>query len=46
MSHTLFESYEINEITLKNRIIMVPMTRVRSGNKGKIPTELTAIYYA
>jgi N-ethylmaleimide reductase len=41
----LFNSYNLNGITLKNRIVMPPMTRSRSA-KGEVATALMAEYYA
>jgi len=46
MTHKLFSEYELNEnITLKNRIVMAPMTRCRAG-QGDVPNSLMAAYYA
>jgi len=45
MPHKLFEPYELKNLPLKNRIIMAPMTRCRSG-EGDSPTPLMAEYYA
>jgi len=41
----LFEPYYLENIHLKNRVVMPPMTRSRAG-KGDVPTELMAEYYA
>src|SRR5471030_1398559 len=41
---TLFSSYKLGPLELKNRIVMAPMTRNRAG-KGNEPTALNAIYY-
>lgn len=43
---TLFDALQVGEITLKNRIIMAPLTRLRSQQPGNIPTKLNAEYYA
>jgi N-ethylmaleimide reductase len=43
---TLFESLRVGDLMLPNRIIMAPLTRMRSGQPGNIPTELNATYYA
>jgi len=43
---SLFESLRVGDITLPNRIIMAPLTRMRSKQPGNIPTELNATYYA
>lgn len=46
MSDTiLFQSYELGNIHLNNRMVMAPMTRSRSANAGNVATELTATYY-
>ena len=44
MPHTLFAPYTLKSLALKNRIVMAPMTRCRSG-EGDIPTGLMAEYY-
>lgn len=41
---TLFDSYKLGPITLKNRIVMAPLTRSRAG-QGDAPRELNAEYY-
>lgn len=41
----LFQSYQLNNISLKNRVVMPPMTRSRAAN-GEIPTDLMAEYYS
>lgn len=41
---TLFDSIQIGDFSLVNRIIMAPMTRNRSG-KGRIPTSQMTEYY-
>jgi N-ethylmaleimide reductase len=33
-------------LQLKNRIVMAPLTRTRAENRGKVPNELMAEYYA
>ncbi len=43
---TLFDSLTLGDITLKNRIIMAPLTRMRSKQPGNIPYALNAEYYA
>jgi N-ethylmaleimide reductase len=46
MEHrSLFEPASLGSITLKNRIVMPPLTRQRSGQPGDIPTALMARYY-
>jgi len=42
----LFQPYQLGDITLKNRMIMAPMTRSRSDNSENVATALTATYYA
>ena len=39
----LFESFSLGKTTLKNRIVMAPMTRSRAIDN--IPNELMALYY-
>ena len=41
----LFQPYTLGSSTLKNRMVMAPMTRSRSNNEGNVPTALTAEYY-
>jgi 2,4-dienoyl-CoA reductase-like NADH-dependent reductase (Old Yellow Enzyme family) len=41
---TLFDPIQIGDITLKNRIIMAPLTRARAIN-GRVPNALMAQYY-
>jgi len=43
---TLFEPLRVGDLTLPNRVIMAPLTRMRSKQPGNIPTELNAAYYA
>ena len=40
----LFASYDLPGISLKNRVVMAPMTRTRTLDN--VPDELTALYYA
>ena len=40
----LFTSFEMSGLTLKNRIVLAPMTRARAG-EGRVPSELMAEYY-
>jgi len=42
----LFEPLQIGSLTLPNRIIMAPLTRMRAKQPGNIPHELNATYYA
>jgi 2,4-dienoyl-CoA reductase-like NADH-dependent reductase (Old Yellow Enzyme family) len=45
MSRKLFEPYVLKAVSLKNRIVMAPMTRCRAG-EGDVPTRLMAEYYS
>ncbi|WP_316157679.1 alkene reductase [Cupriavidus sp. BIC8F] len=42
---TLFTKTELGPYTLKNRIVLPPLTRSRSSQPGNIPNELMATYY-
>lgn len=47
MKHrALFEPTTLGHIQLKNRIVLPPLTRQRSGQPGDVATELMATYYA
>lgn len=46
MSKKLLTPLKLGSITLKNRIVMAPMTRSRSQQPGDVPTEMNAEYYA
>ena len=43
---TLFDSLKLGDMTIPNRIIMAPLTRMRSKQPGNIPYALNAEYYA
>jgi N-ethylmaleimide reductase len=43
---TLFDTLTVGDLTLKNRLIMAPLTRMRSKQPGNIPHALNAEYYA
>ncbi|MBB1405821.1 alkene reductase [Pseudoalteromonas sp. K222D] len=43
---SLFSSVELGPYTLKNRIVMPPLTRSRSTQPDNIPNDLMATYYA
>lgn len=43
---TLFDTLQLGDLTLNNRIIMAPLTRMRSKQPGNIPHALNAEYYA
>ena len=45
MERTIFDIYRLGPLTLKNRIVMAPLTRSRAG-KGEVPQDLNAEYYA
>ena len=46
MPHTsLFHPLQLGSLTLPNRIVMAPLTRMRAG-AGNVPTALNAKYYA
>jgi N-ethylmaleimide reductase len=42
---TLFDPLQIGEITIPNRIVMAPLTRMRSKQPGNIPHQINAEYY-
>lgn len=43
---SLFDPLQLGAIELPNRIVMAPLTRMRSKQPGNIPTALNASYYA
>jgi N-ethylmaleimide reductase len=43
---TLFNPLTVGDLTLPNRILMAPLTRMRSKQPGNIPYKLNAEYYA
>ncbi|MGC8120687.1 alkene reductase [Marinobacter sp. VGCF2001] len=43
---SLFETVRLGNQTLRNRIVLPPLTRSRSTQPGNIPNELMATYYA
>ncbi|SDZ89994.1 alkene reductase [Psychroflexus halocasei] len=47
MSHkqNLLTEYKMGDITLKNRVVMAPMTRSRADNEDSAPTDMHAEYY-
>lgn len=45
LSPTLFSSFDLGGLTLKNRVVMAPLTRSRAG-KERMPNALMADYYA
>ena len=44
MSDLLFSEFKLGRVTLKNRVVMAPMTRSRSP--GSVPADFVATYYA
>ena len=42
---TLFDPITIGDLTLKNRVIMAPLTRARAIGGGRVPNALMARYY-
>ncbi|MBU3822216.1 alkene reductase [Flavobacteriaceae bacterium XHP0103] len=45
-TQALLKPYKSNNLDLKNRVVMAPMTRSRANNDGNIPTdELQGLYY-
>jgi N-ethylmaleimide reductase len=44
-SNTLFTPLELGAVSLRNRIVMAPTTRMRAKMPGNIPWELNATYY-
>ncbi|RRA48130.1 alkene reductase [Acidipila sp. EB88] len=43
--HSIFEPYQLGPLSLKNKIVMAPLTRSRSNDEGVVPT-YAAEYYA
>ncbi|WP_338760734.1 alkene reductase [Massilia sp. METH4] len=43
---TLFDPITIGDLTLKNRVVMAPLTRARAVGEGRVPNALMAEYYA
>jgi N-ethylmaleimide reductase len=41
----LFTPIDVGSLTLRNRVVMAPLTRSRAG-PGNVPTQLNALYYA
>ncbi len=44
-SEHLFDEINLGEMTLRNRVVMAPMTRNRAASGG-VPTDLNALYYS
>ncbi len=45
MNGILFQPFRLHDLTLRNRIVLAPMTRGRAGT-ARLPNELMAEYYA
>jgi N-ethylmaleimide reductase len=43
---TLFEPFQLGDVSLSNRIVMAPMTRCRADAESLAPTPIVATYYA
>ena len=41
----LLQSYKLGDLTLKNRLVMAPMTRSRADNADSAPTDIHVEYY-
>ena len=46
MKKKLLSPLAVGDVTLKNRVVMAPLTRSRAGQPGDVPTPLNALYYA
>ena len=42
---TLFDPLAVGDLTLKNRVIMAPLTRARAIGGGRVPNALMTEYY-
>ena len=45
MNSVLFQPFRLHDLTLRNRIVLSPMTRGRAG-AARLPNRLMAEYYA
>ena len=45
MTSHLFEPLTVGAVTLKNRVVMAPLTRMRASAPGDVPNRLMAQYY-
>ncbi len=43
---TLFDSIDIGDLRLPNRILMAPLTRCRASGEGRVPNAMMREYYA
>lgn len=41
----LLKTFDLGDISLKNRLVMAPMTRSRANNSGRVPNEIMVEYY-
>ena len=46
MTKTLLDQFNLGDYTLKNRVVMAPLTRMRSSQPDDVPNQLNAKYYA
>ncbi|MGB2079538.1 MAG: alkene reductase [Vibrio sp.] len=46
MTQPLFQPIQLGKLTLKNRIVMPPMTRSRATQPGNLANDMMATYYA
>jgi len=46
MNHKLFTPLTLGPLTLRHRVVMAPLTRMRASPDGNMPTALNALYYA
>jgi N-ethylmaleimide reductase len=46
MNNALFKTIKLGKLSLKNRIVMPPMTRSRASQPGNIANQIMADYYA
>ncbi|HHC7251065.1 TPA: alkene reductase, partial [Vibrio parahaemolyticus] len=46
MTDALFQPIQLGSLSLKNRIIMPPMTRSRASQPGNVANDMMATYYA
>jgi len=45
MTQPLLRPIKLNDLALKNRVIMAPMTRSRADNEGNVPNDMMVTYY-
>jgi len=45
MSNSLFAALQMGAYTIKHRVVMAPLTRMRASEPGEAPTALNATYY-